>query len=100
MTTYDFDAFGNPMKAAPNGQPQTVFLHSDGIYDPMLAPSYLLPRHRDPMLGRFTNFDIHEGEILAPASLQKFRYAGQTPIHATDPSRASTPAEKRVCQGV
>ena len=96
-----FDAFGNPVWVTVSAGllATEADLYSDGEYDPTLTGYYLrVGQHRDN-IGRFTNFDIHEGEILDPASLQKFRYAGQTAIHAADPGETFTPAEKPTCQG-
>lgn len=57
MTTYNFDAFGNPVQTTATGQPRSGVLYSDGVYDPALA------------LSRFTSPDIHAGEAALPASL-------------------------------
>lgn len=84
MTTYDFDAFGNPITATPNGQPQRVFLYSGETYDPALAQYYLMARHHNPARGRFTSPDPYPGEAQASARLQRFNYASQAPISAAD----------------
>lgn len=90
MNTYDFDAFGNPVRITANGQPQAlpadaVFLYSGEAYDPALAQYYLIARHHNPSLGRFSSPDIHAGEASAPARLERFGYASQAPLDAADP---------------
>ena len=107
MKLYSYDAFGNPIwvNAPASGELQvmttaTASLYCDEAYDPALAQYYLRVGHHRDSIGRFTSFDNHEGEITDPASLRKFRYAGQTAIRAADPSRTFTLAEKTVCQGM
>jgi RHS repeat-associated protein len=86
MATYDFDAFGNPIERQLNGKPPATVLYGDGVYDPALAAYYAQIRCHDATAGRFTSPDICAGEATAPASLQRFGYAGETPIDAADPA--------------
>jgi len=86
MKTFNYDAFRNPVQTTVTGKLPAAVLHSDGIYDPALAPYHLPIRRYCPVSDRFTSPDIHAGEATAPASLQRFGYSGETPIHAADPA--------------
>jgi hypothetical protein len=63
-----------------------VHLHSDGVYDPALAPCYLPAQPHPQSVGLFTSHENHPGPIHDPASLAKFLYAGQTPVDCIDPA--------------
>lgn len=85
MTTYNFDAFGNPVRTTASGKLSATVRYGDGVYDPALAAYYAPIRRHDATVGRFTSPDICAGEAPAPASLQRFGYANETPIDAADP---------------
>jgi hypothetical protein len=55
MTTYNFDAFGNPVQTTASGKLPATVLYSDGVYDPALAAYYLPIRRHDATAGRFTS---------------------------------------------
>ena len=90
LTTFNFDAFGDPVQRV-NGKAQTTAtdspeLHCDGVYDPALALYYLPIQPHPHLVGLSTGFESHEGQLHDPASLAKFMYAGQTPVDSIDPA--------------
>src|SRR4029077_8643551 len=50
------------------------------------AAYYLLAREYDPSTGRFTQQDAYPGALDAPASLNKYTYADNSPANLTDPT--------------
>jgi hypothetical protein len=89
MTTYNFDAFGNPIQHV-NGKPRPITdvpeLYSDGVYDPALSPSYLPVQPHSSLGGLFTSLENHQVPIHDPASLAKFMYVGHAPVDHIDPA--------------
>ena len=90
MKTFNFDAFGNPVKPL-NGKARTTAadtpeLYSDGVYDPALAMYYQPVQPHPQLVGLFTSMENHPGPIHDPTSLAKFLYAGHTPVDYIDPA--------------
>jgi hypothetical protein len=91
MATYDFDAFGNPVKRPVNGKPRstaadTPQAYCDGVYDPAME-LYSQPVQPHPQsVGLFTSLENHQVPIHDPASLAKFLYAGHAPVEHIDPA--------------
>jgi uncharacterized protein RhaS with RHS repeats len=47
---------------------------------------YLRARYYNPATGRFLAMDPGQGDILNPATLHKYLYAGNNPVNASDPT--------------
>jgi hypothetical protein len=88
--TFDFDAFGNPVKQVNGKARPTAMdapeLYCDGVYDPALAFYYQPIQPHSQPVGLFTSLENHPGPIHDPASLAKFLYAGHTPVDCIDPA--------------
>ncbi len=58
-------------------------------YDDELDMIYLRARYYNPQIGRFTSFDIKEGEISNPLDMNRYVYCRNNPIKYVDPSGES-----------
>lgn len=82
--SYTYDAFGMPITTS--GTTPNNFLYSGEQYDGALGMYYLRARYYNPATGRFETMDPAAGDILNPATLHKYVYAGNNPVNASDPT--------------
>jgi len=82
--SYDYDAFGMPITTT--GTTPNNFLYSGERFDQNIGLFHLRARDYNPLTGRFETMDPAEGNILNPATLHKYVYAGNNPVNASDPT--------------
>jgi RHS repeat-associated protein len=82
----------------PTGQPKTPGLaikaYINERFDPETGLQYLHARYQDPSLGRFLTPDTWD-PILAGVDINRYAYAGNDPINASDPEGHLTTREAR-----
>jgi RHS repeat-associated protein len=82
--SYTYDAFGMPITTS--GTTPNDFLYSGEQFDSAVGLYYLRARYFNSATGRFETMDPYEGDVLNPATLHKYVYAGNNPVNADDPS--------------
>jgi len=82
--TYTYDAFGMP--TATTGSTPNAYTYSGERFDQNIGLFHLRARDYNPLTGRFETRDPAEGDILNPATLHKYVYAGNNPVNSADPS--------------
>jgi RHS repeat-associated protein len=91
--SYDYDAFGNLIRAM--GDTENLYLFTGEQYDLDLGLYYLRARYHNPDTGRFWTQDSFEGFGSDPTSLHKYTYCGNNPVNCLDPS-GNTPLSSQV----
>jgi RHS repeat-associated protein len=82
--TYNYDAFGLPISTT--GSTPNAYTYSGERFDQNIGLFHLRARDYNPLTGRFETMDPAEGDILNPATLHKYVYAGNNPVNASDPT--------------
>jgi len=82
--TYTYDAFG--LLTATTGSTPNAYTYSGERFDQNIGLFHLRARDYNPLTGRFETRDPAEGDILNPATLHKYVYAGNNPVNSADPS--------------
>jgi RHS repeat-associated protein len=82
--TYTYDAFGLPISTT--GTTPNAYTYSGERFDQNLGLFHLRARDYNPLTGRFETMDPAAGDILNPATLHKYVYAGNDPVNASDPT--------------
>jgi len=98
--TYAYDAYGT--LTASTGTTQNNYLYAGEQFDKGLNQYYLRDRYYGTDIGRFTQRDRFEGDMMQPLSLNRYGYTHGNPINDTDPSgmfAASLVALETVLQG-
>jgi RHS repeat-associated protein len=90
-TTYDYDAYGQPLNFMAEDAKTNWLFAGDGVYDAASGWTYHLARWRDGF--RFTSFDSFEADPSSPADLHKYAYAGANPTILSDPTGHFSVAE-------
>jgi RHS repeat-associated protein len=81
---YRYDAWGAP--TATTGSTPNPFRYRGQWYDPSTALTYLRARHYSPGVGRFLTRDVAPFEVDDPVDLNRYTYAGGSPIDFYDPT--------------
>lgn len=87
VNTYEYTVWGEI-----RNQTETVdnpIKYAGEYYDDELDMIYLRARYYDPSIGRFTSYDIEEGEISNPLDMNRYVYCRNNPIKYLDPSGES-----------
>jgi RHS repeat-associated protein len=88
-----FGGTTTPLAYGPTGQPKTPSLaikaYINERFDPETGLQYLHARYHDPNLGRFLTPDTWD-PILAGVDINRYAYAGNDPINASDPEGHQT----------
>ena len=82
--TYAYDPWGNILSES-----ETIdnpIKYAGEYYDDELDMIYLRARYYNPQIGRFTSYDIEEGEISNPLDMNRYVYCRNNPIKYVDPS--------------
>jgi RHS repeat-associated protein len=82
--SYDYDDYG--ALQSQTGTTKNDFLYAGEQFDAEAGLYYNRARHLDTNTGRFTGLDPFEGNLSRPITLNKYAYAGNDPVNATDPS--------------
>jgi len=82
--TYTYDAFG--LLTATTGSTPNAYTYSGERFDQNIGLFHLRARDYNPLTGRFETMDPAAGDILNPATLHKYVYAGNNPVNAIDPT--------------
>ena len=82
--TRDYEAFGVSNETA--GSDSLAYGFAGEPFDGLSQLAYHRARWMDPTGGRFLGMDTHEGHRLVPITLQKYLYAGLSPVNRLDPS--------------
>ena len=84
VNTYDYTPWGEI-----RSETETVenpIKYAGEYYDDELNMIYLRARYYDPKIGRFTSYDIEEGEISNPLDMNRYVYCRNNPVKYVDPS--------------
>lgn len=84
VNTYEYTVWGEI-----RNQTETVdnpIKYAGEYYDDELDMIYLRARYYDPSIGRFTSYDIEEGEISNPLDMNRYVYCRNNPVKYVDPS--------------
>ena len=84
---YTYDAFG--LLTATTGSTPNAYTYSGERFDQNIGLFHLRARDYNPLTGRFETMDPAAGNILNPATLHKYVYAGNNPVNASDPTGLS-----------
>ena len=77
--SYQYDAFGVQLEAA--GQSHNCIRYTGQQYDNLTEQYYLRARYYNPVLGRFMQEDVYQGD-----GLNLHAYCGNNPVKYSDPS--------------
>jgi RHS repeat-associated protein len=84
-----FGGASTPLAYGPTGQPKNPGFNGKAYinerFDPETGLQYLHARYDDPSLGRFLTPDTWD-PILAGVDINRYAYAGNDPINASDPA--------------
>ena len=78
VNNYSYDAWGNILS-----ETETVdnpIKYAGEYYDDELGMYYLRARYYDPKVGRFTSYDIEEGDIVNPLDMNRYVYCRNNPL--------------------
>ena len=84
VNSYTYDAWGNILS-----QTETVDNprnYAGEYYDDELNMYYLRARYYDPAIGRFTSYDVEEGNIAEPLDMNRYVYCRNNPVKFVDPT--------------
>ncbi len=84
VNTYEYTPWGEI-----RNETETVhnpIKYAGEYYDDELDMIYLRARYYNPQIGRFTSFDIEEGEISNPLNMNRYVYCRNNPNMYRDPS--------------
>ena len=84
VSTYDYDAFGNPV--AQSGSVSNDYRYGGQQFDEDANLYYLRARYYDPGVGRFLGRDPVNGDPFNPLSMHRYAYAGNDPCNLSDPT--------------
>ena len=87
VNTYEYTPWGEI-----RNETETVdnpIKYAGEYYDDELDMIYLRARYYNPQIGRFTSFDIEEGEISNPLDMNRYVYCRNNPIKYVDPNGES-----------
>ena len=79
QNSFQYDAFGSEVEAA--GQPPNRIRYTGQQYDELTGQYYLRARYYNPILGRFMQEDVYQGDGLNP-----YAYCHNNPVVYYDPS--------------
>ena len=82
--TYAYDAYGT--LTASTGTTQNNYLYAGEQFDKGLNQYYLRDRYYGTDIGRFTQRDRFEGDMMQPLSLNRYGYTHGNPVNNIDPS--------------
>ena len=90
QAAYAYDAWGNPLlTVTDNVGTKNKFRFTGEALDPGTQLYYLRARYYDPSVGRFITRDPVRGNLLFPATLDKYIYALNDPAVFRDPAGLS-----------
>jgi RHS repeat-associated protein len=81
---YTYDAYGRILKST--GTTQNNYLYAGEQFDKGLNQYYLRDRYYGTDIGRFTQRDRFDGDMMQPLSMNRYGYTHGNPINGTDPS--------------
>jgi RHS repeat-associated protein len=81
---YTYDAYGRILKST--GTTQNNYLYAGEQFDRGLNQYYLRDRYYGNDIGRFTQRDRFEGDMMNPLSLNKYGYTHGNPVNVIDPT--------------
>ena len=87
VNNYTYDAWGNILSETETIE--NPIKYAGEYYDDELGMYYLRARYYDPKVGRFTSYDIQEGDIVNPLDMNRYVYCRNNPIKYIDPSGES-----------
>ncbi|WP_055073990.1 RHS repeat-associated core domain-containing protein [Pseudanabaena sp. 'Roaring Creek'] len=82
--TYNYDAYGN--LSSSTGTTVNSYLYAGEQFDKNLGDYYLRDRYYSTDIGRFTQRDRFDGDMMNPLSLNRYGYTHGNPVNGTDPS--------------
>ena len=88
--SYTYDPYGNTVTASVAQASVNPFRFASGYFDSATGLLKFGTRYYDPSLGRWTQRDPIAGSIADPGNLNRYVYAGDSPVNLTDASGALT----------
>ena len=84
--SYSYDSYGNTVTASGAQASVNPFRFASGYFDSATGLLKFGTRYYDPSLGRWTQRDSIAGSIADPGNLNRYVYAGDSPVSLTDVS--------------
>jgi RHS repeat-associated protein len=84
--SYTYDPFGTTLTASGAQASVNPFRFASGYFDSATGLTKFGDRYYDSSLGRWTQRDSIAGSIADPGNLNRYVYAGDSPVNLTDPS--------------
>jgi RHS repeat-associated protein len=82
--SYSYDAYGN--LSSSSGSTVNSYLYAGEQFDKNLGDYYLRDRYYSTDIGRFTQRDRFDGDMMNPLSLNHYGYTHGNPVNGIDPS--------------
>jgi RHS repeat-associated protein len=86
--SYTYDPYGTTLSASGAQAGVNPFRFASGYFDSATGLTKFGARYYDPSLGRWTQRDPIAGSIANPSAMDRYVYAGDSPVNLTDPSGA------------
>jgi len=86
--SYTYDPYGTTLTASGAQATVNPFRFASGYFDSATGLTEFGTRYYDPSLGRWTQRDPIGGSIANPNAMDRYVYAGDSPVNMTDPSGA------------
>src|SRR5664279_253555 len=87
-SSYTYDPYGTTLSASGAQATVNPFRYASGYFDSATGLLKFGARYYDPSLGRWTQRHPIAGSIANPNAMDRYVYAGDSPVNMTDPSGA------------
>jgi RHS repeat-associated protein len=84
--SYTYDPYGTTLTSSGAQASVNPFRFASGYFDSATGLTKFGDRYYDSSLGRWTQRDSVAGSIADPGNLNRYVYAGNSPVNVTDPS--------------
>jgi RHS repeat-associated protein len=84
--SYTYEPFGNAVTASGAQATVNPFRFASGYFDSATGLTKFGDRYYDSSLGRWAQHDSIAGSIANPNAMDRYVYAGDSPVNLTDPS--------------
>src|SRR5665811_53698 len=84
--SYTYDPYGTTLSASGAQATVNPFRYASGYFDSATGLLKFGARYYDPSLGRWTQRDPIAGSISNPGAMDRYVYAGDSPVNLTDVS--------------
>jgi RHS repeat-associated protein len=97
--SYTYDPFGTTLTASAAQAGVNPFRFASGYFDSATGLLKFGTRYYDSSLGRWTQRDPIGGSIANPNAMDRYVYAGDSPVNLTDPSGRFDTSAYIACTG-